>query len=66
MSSNGSVIAYGGSNLPLFVSQDEGVTWQQQVDAGIQYWRSITMNEDGTKLLAGIQGGRVWLGSGTA
>lgn len=65
MSSNGSVIAYGGSNLPLFVSQDEGVSWQQQPDAGIRYWRSITMDGSGSKILAGVQGGRVWLGVGT-
>lgn len=66
MSLNGSVIGYGGSNLPLFVSQDEGVTWQSQTDAGIRNWRSIAMDGSGTKLLAGLSGGRVWLGTATA
>lgn len=66
MSLNGKVIAYAGSNIPLFVSQDEGVTWEEQADAGVRYWRSITMDGAGSKLLAGLQGGRVWLGTGIA
>jgi hypothetical protein len=67
MSSSGRTIAYAGdSNTFIQVSQDGGLTWTSQTSAGSRVWRSFTVDRFGSKILAAVQNGKVWLGTGTA
>jgi len=47
----------------IYISKDRGVTWREQVEAGNRGWQSSTVNQNGTKVLAGGTSSQIWIGT---
>jgi len=47
----------------IYTSSNYGVTWTDQISAGVQFWSSLTSNGDGTRIAAGVWGGDIVTGT---
>lgn len=48
----------------LYSSDDGGVTWSvEEPVVGNMYWASLAVSDDGSKAIAGVDGGRLYVGS---
>lgn len=47
----------------IYISKDRGITWREQVEAGNRNWQSSTVNQNGTKVLAGGTSSLIWIGT---
>ncbi|HPX52565.1 MAG TPA: sialidase family protein [Candidatus Paceibacterota bacterium] len=45
----------------VYTSEDSGVTWATSTSAGNRDWSSITYSSDGTKLIAAVDGGYIYI-----
>ncbi len=45
----------------IYISTDSGATWTKQTSAGNKYWVSVASSDDGTKLVAGVRDGYVYI-----
>ena len=55
-SADGSRLALAVWQMPVYTSNDFGMTWTAQPASGSQFWTSISMSGDGTRLFAASGG----------
>ena len=65
---DGSVLVATINPGRLYVSTDSGATWTERQPAGAsdKYWKTVTVSDDGSKILAAVGGssaGRIYLSS---
>jgi photosystem II stability/assembly factor-like uncharacterized protein len=47
----------------IYLSRDGGASWTEQPVAGARSWSGLTVSADGSKLVAAVSGGSIYLGS---
>ncbi len=62
---NGNKLVTAQSGGYIFVSQDRGATWAVETIPGVAAWEGLAITPDGKTIFAGINGGKVWVATGT-
>jgi hypothetical protein len=64
ISADGSTMAISSGEFAsgtMWISTDGGSSWTEQTAAGSRVWASIAINADGTKIVAGVNNGKIWI-----
>jgi len=50
----------------LYTSTDSGLTWTARMDDAYRFWRSVASSADGSRLVAAVRNGFIYINTGAA